>query len=919
MSKEELLARFSSESDRYYRVSLFDAIGFKRQQCSICKGNFWALNARERCPNCEPYGFIGNPPTSKRLDYIETWKAVEGFFIKNGHTSVKRYPVVCRWRDDLFFTVASIVDFQRVIGGKVVFELPANPLIVPQMCLRFNDIENVGRTGKHYTSFCMIGQHSIADADNGYWKDRCIELDYKMLTDVLGIREDEIVFVEDVWLGYGAFGYSLEYYVRGLELGNAVFTEFEGNPKDYRIMKERVVDMGAGLERFSWVTMGTPTSYDCTFGPVVKHMIDRFGVEYDPELLGGYFRIVSSSSSSSGSNSSIDKDTIAKMLSIDTDRLERIILPLEVIYATVDHVRTLTFAIADGALPSNTGGGYNLRVVLRRALAMLRRLGWSIRLDEIADMHIDYLASMYPELSEQRESVRTILGVESSRYADAIERMKGIAKRLSGKRLSNDDLIKLYESDGITPDFLKEHGMIDRVPENFYTMLAERHNEKPLVEEPKPIMDVSSIEPTRLLFYEDQYMLEFSARVVKVKMPYIILDRTAFYARAGGQEPDHGYINEARVIDVIKQGDVILHKIEDAEISFKESDTVRCRVDGERRGLIMRHHTATHIINAASRRALGPWVWQHSAFKDEHYARLDITHHSPLSRDEVKRIEEHANDIILANLPIEVDVMDRGMAEQLYGFRIYQGGYVPNKSIRIVKIKDWDIEACGGTHCERSGEVGMIKITKAERIQDGIVRLEFVAGKAALRYAQMQDAQISSIAEMLGSSREKVVETLARKVEEADDARRRLRLMVRRIADDMAKSIVSNAKIIAAVVEDENRREEFKLYAIYDDTLDEEYHIAVGEKAIDIEPRLIYCALVDKGKNIRVIVFSGSSARKRFKASMIAKGIASILGGSAGGDDRFAQGGGQHRDIKYDALAMMIEGIIKGKGMDNKS
>ncbi|MEM3093100.1 MAG: alanine--tRNA ligase-related protein, partial [Candidatus Nitrosocaldus sp.] len=171
MSKEELLARFSSESDRYYRVSLFDAIGFKRQQCSICKGNFWALNARERCPNCEPYGFIGNPPTSKRLDYIETWKAVEGFFIKNGHTSVKRYPVVCRWRDDLFFTVASIVDFQRVIGGKVVFELPANPLIVPQMCLRFNDIENVGRTGKHYTSFCMIGQHSIADADNGYWKD----------------------------------------------------------------------------------------------------------------------------------------------------------------------------------------------------------------------------------------------------------------------------------------------------------------------------------------------------------------------------------------------------------------------------------------------------------------------------------------------------------------------------------------------------------------------------------------------------------------------------------------------------------------------------------------------------------------------------------------------------------------------------
>ncbi|GBC74562.1 Alanine--tRNA ligase [archaeon HR05] len=518
-------------------------------------------------------------------------------------------------------------------------------------------------------------------------------------------------------------------------------------------------------------------------------------------------------------------------------------------------------------------------------------------------------------MGEQRESVRTILAVESSRYADAIERMKGVVKRLSGKRLSNDDLIKLYESDGITPDFLKEHGIIDRVPENFYTILAERHNEKPLVEEPKPIMDVSSIEPTRLLFYEDQYMLEFSAKVVKIKMPYVVLDRTAFYARAGGQEPDHGYINEARVVDVIKQGDVILHKIEDAEISFKEGDTVMCRVDGERRGLIMRHHTATHIINAASRKALGPWVWQHSAFKDEDYARLDITHHSPLSRDDVKRIEEYANDIVLADLPIEVTLMDRNVAEQLYGFRIYQGGYVPNKSIRIVKIKDWDIEACGGTHCERSGEVGMVKIIKAERVQDGIVRLEFVAGKAALRYVQMQEEQVSSIAGILGSSKEKVVDTLARKVEEADDARRRLRLMIRRIADGMASSVVSNAKIIKVGMDESSKHDDdnntIKLYAVYDDLLDEEYHIAVGEKAIEMEPRLVYCVLIGKGnKSMRVIVFSGKSARKRFKASSVAKSIASMLGGSAGGDDRFAQGGGQYREVK-DASAM-VEGIILG-------
>jgi alanyl-tRNA synthetase len=891
LSKEELIAKFSSDADKYYRVSLFDDLGFIRQECRLCKGHFWSINARDRCPNCEPYSFIGNPPTSKRLDYIQAWRAVEEFFVSNGHTSIRRYPVVCRWREDLFFTVASIVDFQRVIGGKVVFELPANPLIVPQICLRFNDIENVGVTGKHYTSFCMIGQHSIAN-EQGYWKDRCIELDYKMLTNVLGINKEEIVFVEDVWLGYGAFGYSLEYYVRGLELGNAVFTEFEGSPKEYKVMDERVVDMGAGLERFSWVTMGTPTSYDCTFGPVINYLINKFGVEYDTNLLSDYFTLVSSGIE----HFSLDKYEIARRLGVDYDKLVKITTQLEVIYALADHTRTLTFAIADGALPSNTGGGYNLRVVLRRILSMLNRLQWSIRLEEIADMHIDYLHAMYPELREQRESVRTILNIESKRYADSLERMKSIVKRLSsnkGKRLTEDDLVKLYESDGITPDLLKEYG-IEVDVKNFYTRIAERHNAKPLTEEPKPIIDIKDLEPTYMLFYDDQYMLDFTARVVKIKMPYIILDRTAFYARSGGQEPDHGYIEDARVIDVIKEGDVILHKVQEAEIGFKEGDIVRCKVDAERRGLIMRHHTATHIVNAACRRVLGDWVWQHSAFKDEHYARLDVTHHSPLSREEIKRIEEYANDVVLKDVPIEVSILDRGKAEQLYGFRIYQGGYVPSSKIRIVNIKDWDIEACAGTHCKSTGEIGMIKIIRTERVQDGIVRLEYVAGKAALRYAQTQEDNLLSIANVLGSPKDKVVETFLKKVKDGDDAKRMLRLMIKKVAEYMAKDIINNAKVLY------DKGFNTKLCLVYEDKLDEEYHIAVGEKAIELDPTLVYCAIISKNdeENVRIIVFSGSKARERFKANIIAKSIANMLKGSAGGNDRFAQGGGSRTMLK---------------------
>lgn len=417
MGKKELAALFSSNPDRYYKVSLFDKEGFIRKKCSMCEKFFWTLdNSRYFCPDHENYSFIGKPPTNKHLDYVKAWKETEKFFRSQNHEIVRRYPVVCRWREDLYFTIASIVNFQRVVGNQVVFELPANPLIVPQMCLRFNDIENVGLSGRHYTGFCMIGQTCNADAPGGYWKDRCIDLDFGMLTEGLGIKAEEITFVEDVWMGAGAFGYSLEYFVRGLELGNAVFTEFEGNENDYRVMPNKIIDMGAGLERFSWITMGTPTSYDCCFGPVVSKLVDMTGTDTDRETLNKYFESISlkledktAAISGSSSSSSIRdlKLLIAKEMKINEEQLSAFVAPYEAIYTVCDHIRTLVFAITDGALPSNVGGGYNLRVILRRALSILERLGWRdiIRVDDIADLHIDYLKQMYPELEEHREDV----------------------------------------------------------------------------------------------------------------------------------------------------------------------------------------------------------------------------------------------------------------------------------------------------------------------------------------------------------------------------------------------------------------------------------------------------------------------------------------------------------------------------------
>lgn len=223
-----------------------------------------------------------------------------------------------------------------------------------------------------------------------------------------------------------------------------------------------------------------------------------------------------------------------------------------------------------------------------------------------------------------------------------------------------------------------------------------------------------------------------------------MLNQTCFYGRAGGQEPDRGFLNGAHVIDVKKQGDVIVHVLE-APASFKEGDTVKGEIDWRRRYQLMQHHTATHIINAAARKILGSHVWQHSAFKDIDHARLDITHYEALSPEQEEKIEKLANQMVAKNYPVKKTWMPRAKAEAKYGFRLYQGGAVPGTELRIVSTPV-DVEACGGTHVDRTGEIGLINILKTKRIQDGAVRIEFAAGNVALIYLKEKEKILKELA-----------------------------------------------------------------------------------------------------------------------------------------------------------------------------
>ena len=590
MDKNQILKEFSSDPDKYYNVKLFQEQGFVRKSCSKCGRFFWTLDAnRTLCPDdgTDTYSFIGEPPTSKRFDYTQAWKQVEEFFVKNNHTSVSRYPVVCRWRDDLYFTIASIVDFQRIMGSKVVFEFPANPLVVPQTCLRFKDLENVGVTGRHFSSFCMIGQHSVPN-NQGYWKDECVDLDYRLLTDQFGIKKEEVVFVEDVWAGGGSFGPSLEYFVRGLELGNAVFTEFQGELGQHTTLDQRVIDMGAGLERFAWITMGTPTAYDCCFGPINEKLYNTIGIDSDSEVLRKYFTEIAKEIDHYDDLNQVRRLAI-KNAGITDSQLTKMITPMEGMYLIADHLRTLIFAITDGALPSNVGGGYNLRMMLRRINATISKLNLKLDIDDLIDSHIDYLKDTYPELDEKREDVKKILKIESARYEESKGHMKKKAEKIREKGTPTvDELITFYESDGITPEYLKEVDVISEVPSSFYSKLSDLHQS----EKKKAITELplEQLPETETLFYKDDPM-EFEAKVIKVFDEQVVLDKTSFYARGGGQEPDHGSIAGFEVVDVDKHADIIVHKLKGGIPN--EGDTVQCKVNVTRRSNITKNHTST--------------------------------------------------------------------------------------------------------------------------------------------------------------------------------------------------------------------------------------------------------------------------------------------------------------------------------------
>lgn len=756
--KKQLKIEASKNPDKYYAVNVLKDKGFVRRHCR-CGTYFWTVNKdQEHCGDSVCSGgfrFFKDNPAKKKMGYIQVWQEFSKMFKSMGYTPVKRYPVVARWNETTDFTIASIAGFQPyVVSGEV--EPPADKLVIPQFCLRFPDIDNVGITGSHMTGFIMIGQHMFVPEDK--WnQDNAFSDILKWLTDGLGLPLKEITFHEDAWAGGGNSGPCMEFFSRGVEIGNQVYMLYEQQDDERKELRLKVLDMGMGQERNAWFTQGTNTIYEAVFPTVIDKLLSRTGAVYDDKLMKKY--AVYAGMLNLDEVEDIDKawKHVADNVGMDVKALQQKIEPMTGIFSIAEHTRSLLFALNDGALPSNVGGGYNLRVLIRRALSFIDKFGWDIKLAEVCRWHAEYLELLFPELIDNLDEIENILDVERSKYEATKQKTKSIVSRLIGNdvKIDEEKLIGLYDSEGINPQLIaeeaKKSGKKIEIPENFFAKVAERHEKKDKgpAEEKRKNLDLESMPDTEPLYYKDYDAIEFTAKVLRIIGKNMVLDRTLFYPTGGGQIHDKGTINGQEVIDVYKQGTVIVHVLKDKPLS-KEGEEVEGILNFERRKQLAQHHSAAHIVNAAAKRVLGNHVNQAGAKKTEEKAHLDITHYQSITPEEQQAIEDEANKIIQEKLPIYKTVMSRRDAENKYGMRIYQGGAVPGREIRIVEIPEVDVEACGGTHLDNTSEVSRIKIIKTTKIQDGIVRIVFTAGKAAEDVSSQEEDVLDNAAKLLG-------------------------------------------------------------------------------------------------------------------------------------------------------------------------
>ena len=712
----------------------------------------------------------------KKMTSTEVRQMFLDFFKSKGHSIEPSQSLVPVNDPTLLWINSGVATLKQYFDGSVV---PENPRITnAQKSIRTNDIENVGKTARHHTMFEMLGNFSIGD----YFREEALAYAWEMLTSSeyfdfpaeklyityypddkdtfnrwveLGVDASHLVPIEDnFWeIGAGPSGPDTEiFFDRGeaydpeniglkllaediendryIEIYNIVLSQFNADPaiprSEYKELPQKNIDTGMGLERMVCIIQGGKTNFDTDlFLPIIREIERISGKTYDPDSDNMSFKVIA------------------------------------------DHIRALSFAIGDGALPGNEGRGYVLRRLLRRAVMHGKKLGIEGKfLAQFVPVVGKIMESYYPEVLEKQDFIMQIIDREEEAFGRTIDGGSKLLDELLAKlkeegktMLEGQDIFRLYDTYGfpveLTEELAEDAGFkIDH--EGFKAAMKEQQDRaraavvkggsmgaqnetlQSIKEESEFLYDVEKYDGKLLVAVKDDEKVDTVSGEAQ-----LIFDKTPFYAEMGGQVSDHGVIKNAAGKVVAEVKDVQhapngqnLHMV-DILSTLVVGETYTLEIDAERRHGIIKNHTATHLLHAALHNIVGEHALQAGSLNEVEFLRFDFTHFAPVSKEELADIERQVNEVIWQSLAVETVETDIETAKEMGAMALFGEKY--GKNVRVVKIGDYSVELCGGTHTATTSEIGLFKIIKEEGIGSGVRRIVAVTGQKA--YEAFKDAE----------------------------------------------------------------------------------------------------------------------------------------------------------------------------------
>ena len=857
------------------------------------------------------------------------------YFEQHGHQAVPSSALIPQADPTLLFTNAGMNQFKRVFLGEETRAYKR--AVTVQKCLRaggkHNDLENVGYTRRHHTFFEMLGNFSFGD----YFKEEAILFGWEFLTKTVGLEKDRMwvtVFRDDdeadlLWKKIGVSpsrivrcGEKDNFWQMGdtgpcgpcselhfdqgpsvpgddrpngegdrvIEIWNLVFMQYNRDAAGtLHPLPKPSIDTGMGLERLAAVAQGKYSNYDSdVFTPLLDAVAARAGVQY-----GG-------------------QDT--------TDRSMRVV---------ADHLRAITFLIADGVLPSNEGRGYVLRRILRRAARHGRLLGFAEPfLYELATAVIEQMSGYYPEVKVAAGSIAEVTRSEEDRFIATLDAglkvlddMIGISKRSNHNHIPGKSLFKLYDTYGfpldLAGDIAKEHGLtLDEA--GFETALEEQRalaragggfelaKTKPIYREAS-----SHVISTEFVGYES---LESSAMVQAILKQdrlvqeveegdkiEIILQRTPFYAEGGGQVGDSGTLTGTDGAITVEQTtrplpDMVVHQGTVTRGRIRAGEFVNASVNPTTRQDAQRNHTATHLLHAALRDLLGPHVKQYGSLVGPNRLRFDFAHFRPLTTRDIDEIELVVNNEVRKNERVATEVMSIQDAVAKGALAFFGDKY--GEQVRVVTVESFSKELCGGTHCRQTGDIGLFRIESETGVAAGVRRIEAQTGSGALAHMKRLETDIRELADLLKVGQSELVAKTRKVITQLKDKERELEELKLKMASGSA--VESAAKTIAGI----------QVHVQRTDGLDVNGMRALADQLRDkLKSGVVALGAANDGK-VSLLVVVTKDLIARLKAGDLIKAMAAEVGGTGGGRPEMAQAGGKD-PAKLDAALENVFGLVE--------